>query len=114
MAPSWFSVYQPLWRGHEGIRPKCGLIPYTPQQEAGTRIEPPPSLPTASGPIPAATWAAAPPDEPPGVHSRFHGLRVVPKTKLSVANLQPYSGVLVLPRMGQPAARKRSTSTASC
>ena len=30
------------------------------------RIEPPPSLPWASGTMPAATAAAAPPDEPPG------------------------------------------------
>ena len=32
---------------------------------AGIRIEPPPSLALAAGPMPVATAAAAPPDEPP-------------------------------------------------
>src|SRR6266699_3884276 len=49
----------------------------------------PPSLPTASGPIPAATWAAAPPDEPPGERLRSDGWLVAPNTILSVANLPP-------------------------
>ena len=40
------------------------------------RIEPSPSLPCAIGTSPAATAAAAPPDEPPGVRSVRHGLRV--------------------------------------
>ena len=31
------------------------------------RIEPPPSVPTAKVPMPAASAAAAPPEEPPGV-----------------------------------------------
>jgi hypothetical protein len=35
--------------------------------EAGRRIEPPPSWPMASGVMPAATAATAPPLEPPGV-----------------------------------------------
>ena len=43
------------------------------------RIEPPPSLPWASGTMPAATAAAAPPEEPPGVRSVSHGLRVGPE-----------------------------------
>ena len=42
------------------------------------RIEPPPSLPWATGTRPAATAAADPPEEPPGVRSRFHGLLVAP------------------------------------
>ena len=48
------------------------------------RIEPPPSVAVAMGASPAATAAAEPPLEPPGVNSRFQGLRVVPKTRLSV------------------------------
>ena len=51
-------------------RPRAGLIPNRPQQEAGMRIEPPPSLPWAAGARPAATAAAAPPLDPPGVASR--------------------------------------------
>ena len=52
-------------------------------------MEPPPSVPMASGPRPAATAALAPPLEPPGVRSRFHGLRVTPKRRLWVAPIQP-------------------------
>ena len=55
-----------------------------PQNDAGIRMEPPPSVPTASGPSPAATAAPAPPLDPPGVSSRFHGFRVIPKSGLSV------------------------------
>ena len=68
------------------------------------RIEPPPSVPMASGPRPAATAALAPPLEPPGVRSRFHGLRVGPKSRLWVAPIQPIIGVLVLPSWIAPAA----------
>ncbi len=73
------------------------------------RIEPPPSVPMASGPSPAATAALAPPLEPPGVRSRFHGLRVGPKSRLWVAPIQPIIGVLVLPSWSAPAASMRST-----
>ena len=73
------------------------------------RIEPPPSVPMASGPRPAATAALAPPLEPPGVRSRFHGLRVTPKSRLWVAPIQPMVGVFVLPSWIAPAASIRST-----
>jgi hypothetical protein len=63
------------------------LIPNTPQNEAGTRIEPTASVPTASGPQPAATAAAAPPLDPPLVRSRFQGLRVIPVSGLSAVSL---------------------------
>ena len=72
------------------------------------RIEPPPSLPWASGTMPAATAAAAPPDEPPGVRSVSQGLRVGPKRRGSVTGRIPNSGRFVLPtmheaRLAQPA-----------
>ena len=73
------------------------------------RIEPPPSVPMASGPRPAATAALAPPLEPPGVRSRFQGLRVMPKSRLWVAPIQPIIGVFVLPSWIAPAASSRST-----
>src|SRR5688572_14356463 len=47
--------------------PRVGRNPYTPQSEAGKRTEPSASLPSAIGTRPAATAAAEPPDEPPGV-----------------------------------------------
>src|SRR5215475_15380611 len=95
--------------GYTGIKPKVGLIPKMPVHEAGIRIEPPPSVPMASGPIPAATAALAPPLDPPGVRSRFHGLRVIPNTRLWVAPIHPIIGVLVFPSWMAPAASSRST-----
>ncbi len=77
------------------------------------RMEPPPSVPTASGPRPAATAAPAPPLEPPGVSAGFHGLRVMPRSGLSVTALWPNSGVVVLPTMMAPAPLRRSTHTES-
>ena len=79
-----------------------------PHQAAGLRIDPPPSVPRASGASPAATAAPAPPDEPPGVWPRLHGLRVAPNTRLSVTPTQPSVGVLVLPSMMPPAAFMRA------
>ena len=48
-----------------------------PHRLAGWRIEPPVSVPSASGASPAATAAAEPPLEPPGMRSRSQGLRVI-------------------------------------
>src|SRR5919197_628469 len=96
-----------------GMRPYEGLSPKMPQKAAGLRMDPPPSVPRANGPSPAATAAPAPPDEPPGVRSRFHGLRVTPKTRLSVIPTQPKVGVLVLPSRMAPAALSRATDGAS-
>ena len=64
--------------GPAGVRARVGFRPKRPQQEAGMRIEPPPSLACASGTIPAATAAAAPPLEPPGVSAGSQGFLVGP------------------------------------
>src|SRR5579863_9852716 len=69
----------------EGTRPSDGLTPLNPQHDDGIRMEPPPSDPVASGTMPAAMAAAAPPDEPPGLCARFHGLEVAPNGALSVS-----------------------------
>ena len=42
------------------------------------RIEPPPSVPSASGSMPSATAAALPPDDPPLFLAGLNGLRVGP------------------------------------
>ena len=73
--------------GARATRPNVGLRPITPQKDDGTRIDPTPSVPTASGPQPAATPAAAPPLDPPLVRSSRHGLRVMPDTGLSAVSL---------------------------
>ena len=77
-------------------------MPGMPQNVDGMRMEPAPSVPTASGPMPEATAAAAPPEEPPGVIFVFQGLRVMPVSRLSVVPLMPNSGVFVLPSSTAP------------
>ena len=63
--------------------------------------------------MPVASAAAEPPLEPPAVRARFQGLRVAPKTAFTVLGPNANSGVLVLPITIAPAARRRSTTSAS-
>jgi hypothetical protein len=51
--------------GQVGTRPTLGRSPTTLQKDAGLRSEPPMSLPSASGTMPLASAAAAPPLDPP-------------------------------------------------
>src|SRR5512135_1229302 len=104
---------QPGRSGYIGILPRDGLRPKIPQKLAGARIDPPPSLPTASGPSPEATAAPAPPLEPAGVLLGSHGLRVTPQSGLSVTDLYPNSHVAVFPSTMAPAALSLSTTTSS-
>src|SRR5690606_27615059 len=84
-----------------------------PQNDAGIRIEQPKSVPWAIGTMPVATATAEPPDEPAGLNCGFHGLRVAPKSSLTVLAPVANSGVLVLPRIIAPALRRRATAAAS-
>ena len=77
------------------------------------RIEPPPSEPSAAEHSPAATAAAEPPLEPPGVRCRSHGLRVMPNVGVSVNGTIIISGTWVLPRITAPALRSRRTTSES-
>src|SRR5262249_3544421 len=99
--------------GQTGTRPYWGLMPARPVKLHGMRIEPPPSVPIASGVMPAATEAAAPALEPPGVLPGFHGVRVMPVSGQSPTALQPNSLVVVLPITIAPAFFMRSTAGAS-
>src|SRR6202161_4471416 len=83
-----------------------------PQKVARFRIEPAPSGPSASGPMPDATAAAAPPLDPPVVRAGSHGLRVTPVSGLSVTPFQPNSGVVVFPSSTAPCSRSRATAGA--
>ena len=76
-------------------------------------MEPPPSEPVASGTMPAARAADAPPEDPPGPLDGSNGFSEGPKTALVVLPIQPNSGVLVLPTTTQPAARMRATKGSS-
>src|SRR5512145_3143678 len=89
--------------GPIGTRPRVGLRPNSPHAEAGIRIDPPPSLACATGRIPAAIAAAAPPDDPPAVCSGLHGLRVFPYRSDSVVLVSPNSGDAVRPKITSPA-----------
>src|SRR2546427_12892971 len=93
--------------------PLLCLSPTTPLHAAGMRVDPPPSVATASGAMPLATATAAPPLEPPLERSALQALRVRPNKGESVRHLVPNSGVVVLPIRMAPAARSRATATAS-
>jgi len=85
IGPTTLASTQPsIWNGPIGMRPKDGLCPKQPVQQAGMRMEPPPSEPVASGTIPEAMAAEAPPLEPPGVRSGFQGLRLTPNSRFFV------------------------------
>src|ERR1051326_7768438 len=96
-----------------GTRPSLGLSPKSPHQCAGTRTDAARSLPTSNAERPAATAAAPPPVEPPGVRSRFHGLLVRPKIGLSARPSAESGGTLVLPISTAPALFNRATAVAS-
>src|SRR5262245_65517950 len=112
MGPVWETTANGLG-GEEAARPWVGLMPNPPVKELETPMEPPPSLPRCSGPMPVAAATAAPALLPPGVCCRSHGLRVMPVSGLSPMAFQPNSGVVVLPRSTAPASRRRATMGAS-
>ena len=89
------------------MRPVETFRPNRLQNEAGIRIEPPPSLAPAIATMPAAMAAAEPPELPPGVRARSHGLHVGPQSRDSVVARRPSSGVAVRPKMTSPASRQR-------
>ena len=101
-----------LGRAGAGTSPKVGLRPTTPQNAAGTRIDPAPSDPSAAATMPAATAAALPPELPPALRRPgAKGVLVGPKARLSVVARWPSSGTLVVPTITAPAACSRSTSS---
>ena len=84
-----------------------------PVNAAGPRTEIATSLPMPIGDMPAAIAADSPPEDPPGVRSRFQGLLVRPVTRLSVSVHAENSGRLVFARRIPPAALNRATAVAS-
>src|SRR5579871_5180112 len=84
-----------------------------PHIEAGLRIEPPVSVPSAAGKNPAARPAPLPLDEPPGKCSRFHGLRAGGQGRSNDGPPTANSWVDSLPSSTPPAARSLAVTTAS-
>ena len=81
-----------------------------PQNDAGMRIEPPPSEPSEIGTVPAATAAAEPELDPPAVFDGSHGFRVTPYSGELEEAFHPVSGVVFLPTMIAPASSMRCTA----
>src|SRR5215207_9098661 len=79
IGPAWSSELAKETMPQREQRPYVGLMPQMPVKAAGWRMEPPVSVPVAAGAMPAATAAADPPDDPPGVIAallpslRLHG-----------------------------------------
>src|SRR5690242_5638762 len=96
-----------------GTSPNVCFIPTTALHAAGMRVEPPLSVATASGVIPAATDTAAPPLDPPDVLSERQALRVRPNRGDCVTDPLANSGVVVLPTRMAPATFTRATASAS-
>src|SRR5215472_6897991 len=84
-----------------------------PHTAAGWRIEPPVSVPSASGASKAATAAEDPPEDPPGTFARFHGLWLGPNPEFSVEEPIANSSMLVLPMRTAPASRSRRVTVDS-
>ena len=76
-------------------------------------MDPPMSVPIATVVMPAATAAALPPLDPPGVMPSRQGFCVAGKSVLTVPTEAASSGRFVLPRIATPAARARATGTVS-
>ena len=89
------------------------MRPTAPQNAAGCRIDPPVSVAIETGVSAAATAAAAPPLEPPGIRSVAHGLRVGPYAECSVDEPMANSSQFVLPTITAPASSRRVTTVAS-
>src|SRR3954453_3253021 len=71
------------------------------------------SVPISKLVSPAATAAAAPPEDLPGVQARSQGLLVVPKSALKDWRSPDQRGRLVLPNTMAPARRNDATTGAS-
>lgn len=68
-------------------RPNDVLNPNSPMNDAGMRIDPPPSDPCADAQSPLATAAALPPEDPPALRAESKGADVAPDSSLSVVPL---------------------------
>jgi hypothetical protein len=96
-----------------GTRPMVGRSPVIPFKAAGTRTEPPVSVPSAASAIPVATAMPEPPEDPPGILSGSQGLWLWPITELWQRAPNANSWSVALPTTTAPALRSRSTTGAS-
>jgi|GEM_PF-595118 len=85
------------------FRPYHGLNPTIPHILAGWRIEPPVSVQRAAGTSPAATAAAEPDDEPPGIRVISHGFLAGPNPLFSPLHPMANSSIFVFQKEMNPA-----------
>jgi hypothetical protein len=74
--PAWSRLQASGARPALLTRPNVGLIPTVLHSDDGIRIEPPVSEPLPPKHIPAASAAAVPPLDPPGMRDVSHGFEV--------------------------------------
>ena len=95
------------------VRPTVGRRPTMPHRPAGTRTDPPPSMPRAKAASPAATAAADPDDDPPAKRPVSCGFTGVPQIGFKPVMPTPASWQLALPSRTAPAALSAATAGAS-
>src|SRR6516162_6559078 len=95
---------------YRDTRPYVGLTPTILQNEAGSRMEPPVSVPSAIGTLHAPTVLALPPDDPPGTRVGSHGLRVGKNAEFSHDDPIANSSIFVLPMITAPASSSLRTT----
>src|SRR5207253_2711287 len=96
-----------------GSAPWVGFRPAMPQKELGIRIDPPVSVPRATGTTPAPTAAPDPPLDPPVIRVRSHGFAVGPHAEIRFVAPHASSCWFVFPTTIAPAALSRRTTVAS-
>src|SRR2546425_12871013 len=105
--PRWSSDHDSGIAPARLTRPYVGLRPTTPQQAAGSLIEPPVSLPSAPSANPAATAAAEPLDEPPAPGPGNPGFWPAPWGALPPNGPRAAPVMLGFPSARAPAPRSR-------
>ena len=84
--------------------PNVGRRPETPHSDAGSRTDPPVSVPIAATHRSAATAAPEPPLDPPGIRSGAAGLTTAPNVSFADVAPKASSWRFAVPRITPPAA----------
>src|SRR4051812_5273838 len=112
IGPAWSKLGASGQQPSSDTSPWVGLKPTVPVQAAGMRTEPPLSVPIAASARPAASAAALPPLDPPGVRSGAIGLGTQPKWSFSLVTPHANSCRLVFPTLTYPPASRSATAGA--
>src|SRR6267143_50486 len=113
IGPTWSSDHESASTPLRLKRPYVGLWPTSPVIDAGPRIEPPVSEPSAPAHSPAAAATAEPDDEPAGARRTSHGLRPVGNGPSVTGRPNAHSCIASLPRSTAPASLSRRVTNAS-